>query len=155
MLAMTIEAHIRAKTRFSKFSNRTIVAFLFGSFGAHFALMGADHIFTFPMSVASDSPIVLRSTEWPQKLYVSSEKLTQALLHQPDRTDLPVTVEEVTDYGCIRTFAINTVDGVDVKTDADAAWTLRTEDLRMLNDAGPGNEDHKLPWCAITFYRTK
>jgi hypothetical protein len=131
-----------------------VVALLGGALIGHLVSVGRTRRIEYSLKLVSDSPITLRSGDWPQILVVSSEKLGQRLATLADKSAVPIVLDAVTDYGCYRSVKIATVAGVDVQTDPNASWTWRMENRQPVPvDVGPGSEDRVLPWCLIKFYR--
>jgi hypothetical protein len=145
------------KTRFVEISRKAAVVFLVGSAFAHFLLSERHTILSFPMdvlNVEADQPVRLASKDWPQELVVQSPGLQTALVQGASKTAMPVTVEVTKTYGCVRSFRVSTVGGVDVKNDIKSSWTWRTNvDSHAPEAAFPEYVDRKWFWCQIQFYR--
>lgn len=152
-LATQLSQH--SKTRFKPLTRVAVGGFLGGAIVLHLASTGHRRQAVYPMLLATADPITLRSEQWPQKLFVSSDKLSKTLAGPNAQQQIPVATERVTDYGCTRTFEVVSVAGVDVRSDPDARWTWKTDPraAARATPAGPGYEDQGLPWCRIKFYR--
>ena len=144
-----------APTRWANLIPSAVVTLLCGALIGHLVLVGRARTLVYSMKLTGNSPIVLGSSDWPQTLVVSSEKLRQGLSQSSSLSSIPVSVTLVTDYGCIRTSGVDTIGGVDVRMDREATWVWKTDphatNLSVI--AGPGTEDSDLPWCRIKFYR--
>ena len=144
-----------APTRWANLIPSAVVTLLCGTLIGHLALVGRGRTLAYSMKLTGTSPIVLASSDWPQTLVVSSEKLGQALSQGSPASSIPVSMTLVADYGCTRTSTVDTIGGVDVRTDRQATWVWKTDphatNLSVI--AGPGTEDLDLPWCRIKFYR--
>ena len=77
----------------------------------------------------------------------------------PDlRKDIPVTVEVIKDYGCIVSFKVATVAGVDVMNDPQSSWVWR----QPKDQPGPeephggfegmAEENGQRFWCEIQWF---
>jgi hypothetical protein len=146
--------HLSAKG-LSSLRRYTVVAFSVGALVVHLVLVGRAHTRVYQMLLVSDKPVTLRSRDWPEVLIVSSAKLRELLSRQTgkEQKDVPVKISSITDYGCIRSYAVNSVDEVDVEFDPQASWTLRNDAKTLAEITGPESEDQWLPWCRIKFYR--
>ena len=137
------------RSRWSALSTHGAVAFICGTIVGHLAFISHHGTRAYSLTLVSDSQyVLLRSNDWPQVLFIEGERVRQELLQHSTKEQIPVTVDVITDYGCIRTAAVSTVAHVDVKDDHDAAWTWRLNKYVTTSERnGPGMEDLLFPWC--------
>jgi len=137
------------KSRWEPRTRYGVIAFLIGSFGGHFIMSGCHSTRVYSMALASSSPITLRSDQWPQMLLVTSDKLSADLAHRNPGDPVSVSILVTTDYGCIHSFIVDQVAGIDVRLDPAANWVWKTDPHANASalSGGPGLEDHALPWC--------
>jgi hypothetical protein len=159
VIAMTMGNYL-TRIQFQISSQIAIVTYLSGAAIGHLWFVQHHSYAIYPMEIAavSTTPLVLKSAQFPELLFVSSHKLTEALAAQtPAPQTVPVVVEITTDYLCVRSFIINSVAGIDVKLDADAAWTWRANYAGLHNDLHTGptmpTDNKRWPWCRYQFYR--
>jgi hypothetical protein len=156
VVALTLNAQLAKYPQWAHLSKFAVYAFLIGAFGGRFILAGHSGQRTYMMTVIKDSPITLKPMEGPQVLIVVSEKLTQKINTLPvsDKRVVPVVIDTVSDYGCLKVFNVHDVAGVDVKTDNEASWSWKTEAAgsRAVSQPGLGTEDHWMPWCIQKSY---
>ncbi len=126
---------------------------LAGAAMAHVLAVNRHRTVTYSMTSSATQPFTLHSPEWPRILIVNSAKLAQDLAGKPLGKEIEVKVDVVSDFGCFTSFLVNTVDGVDVKSDPEASWTWKADSKMETKSEGPGLEDQELPWCRIHFYR--
>ena len=142
-----------ARTQWKKHAWGIITAVLCGALLARLSMVNHHRLITYAMESSSVSPITLHSEEWPQILIVTSDKLQKDLASKTPKSNIPVLVEAITDYGCIKSFRVTSIDGVDVEQDPKASWTWKTLDANNATKGlGPGSEDQGYPWCRFTFY---
>ncbi len=128
------------------------VGFVAGALVARVALVHRHRQATYVMAAGGSQPFTLHSEDWPRTLLVTSEALAKDLSAKPAGRALSVVVDVVSDYGCISSFQVRTIDGVNVENDPSATWTWR--DPSVGATSGPGLEDQELPWCRIQLYRS-
>jgi hypothetical protein len=151
--AMALAGYLLGKNRRSELGTG-LFALFFGSALIHLALSG--HVVRWPYftHLKSLAPVTLASVDWPQSLLVTSAQVSSALVKLPLESAVPIVIYEITDYGCIRSFQVDTVGGIDVRLDSDASWVwkLKPQDKNSEIAVGPGSEDRKFPWCWFRFY---
>ena len=137
------------RSRWTFLANRGGVAFVCGIIVGHLIFIGHHVTRNYSVIQLSDSNyVLLRSNTWPQILFIEGDEVRKKLLQNPSGGQVPVTMEMVTDYGCIRTAVVSTVAGIDVKEDVEVRWTWRmNERAKTPKRAGPGMEDRRFPWC--------
>ncbi len=150
--ALTIETYILKRPHLEKYSIKVPAAFMIGALLIHFLFMENERTLSYSMFLKSNSPTTLASNDFPQVLFISGDQLTASLASFSPHAPVSVTATEILDYGCVRKFAFSTVNGIDVKTDKNINWTLRTEAGIDGSGLGPGSEDNWMPWCKISFY---
>jgi hypothetical protein len=158
-VSIAISNYLR-KSPWHKLHTPVIIAFLCGALGGHMALVNihSPKIYNMDLDMQYNDQygtVLLRSTEWPQILLVTSDRARDELVHGYNQAkQVPVILDIITDYGCNRSNAISTVAGVDVQYDNSATWAWQKDNLMMedIGDAkvikGPGTEDQKFFWCA-------
>lgn len=137
------------RTRWTHLANRGALAFVCGIILGHLIFIG-HHVTRFYslIQLTDSNYVLLRSMSWPQILFIEGEEVRKNLLQNPTGEEVQVTMDMVTDYGCIRTAVVSTVAGIDVKEDHDTTWTWRmNEYAKTPKRAGPGMEDRRFPWC--------
>jgi hypothetical protein len=149
--AMTLGSYLN-RSRYKKWSNQGVVAFLAGTVVIHWILTGLHIQKTFAMSLVSENPIILRSKEFSEALFVNSETLSRKLADDKIKEGLLVATDSLRDYGCIRAFYITSVAGVDIQSDPEARWTLKNQPGEIATGT-TGIEESSLPWCWLHFYR--
>jgi hypothetical protein len=122
---------------------------LIGSMVGHLLLLDFHSTRVYPMTLAQTTPQpLLKSSEWPQILFVSGTHLNEVLSHHSANDQIPVTISYETDYGCIRTAWVSNVAGVDLNSDTNINWVWRLNRFANTSELqGPGMEDRLLPWC--------
>jgi hypothetical protein len=151
-VALTISNYILT-TKWEKLAAATVVIYLAGAALGHFTLVGAHRTLKYSMNwddhyETEKNMALLRSNDWPQILFVSSERVEDELKRNYVGHPVPVTVDAVTDYGCYRNAAVHTVAGVDVMYDRMADWTWQVNHLAPpAQKYGPGKEDQVYFWC--------
>ena len=137
-----------AETRWKRWRKHAAALFVLGAIAGHLAFAGRQSIRAYEMLVAGDSPLTLRSGDWPQLLIVTSDPVRSALATRSRDAMIPVVTRLTTDYGCIRDAAVSTVAGIDVLHDPKASWVWKTDRRDPPKPGqGPGTEDSRLPWC--------
>lgn len=148
-------------------SRLAVISLLGGALITHLMFTGYHAQTTYTMKVALFNPITLHSNAWPQKLVVSSDRLSKQLAGSASgsvpevKPEIQIVISRIVDYGCTRTFTVESVAGIDVHWDPDARWTWKTDPSTTMQSSsssssgstGPGNEDQQLPWCWFKFYR--
>jgi len=140
------------ETKFHNFSYHGVAAFIVGALLGHLSFVGAHSVRVYMMEPdaqykSENNEILFRSPTWQQVLFVTSDKVQQAMNEKFGGQHVPVLLEVVSDYGCDRESVISTVAGVDVKKDRVANWVWQV-DRKMTNiEAGPNTEDHRFFWC--------
>jgi hypothetical protein len=141
------------ENRWSQWAIVGVAGFALGCLGTHFAFNDCHRIQLYHLALVGDSPVALRSKDWPETLFVTSEKLSQILRGWADKNDIPVTALIVTDYGCTKSTRMVAVAGFNIDTDPDTNWVWKDDDRLQKIKTGPGSEDRYLPWCRLKFYR--
>ena len=139
-------------TKWNEFGLSLYGAILVGALVARLVFVGSHGQISYSMAVTGLSPITLTSKLWPQSLIVSSEPLRLALASRPMGAEVPVQLEYVSDYGCIRNFSVSSVDSVDLLSDRAATWVWKLDTRVDPGEKGPGKEDQRFPWCWYHFY---
>jgi hypothetical protein len=112
-----------------RFGAQAGALFLAGCLMGHLVFVGRRETRTYSMSlIVGDSRIVLRSPELSQTLYVASEGVLKALAKMDTRGGVLVTVQLTKDYGCVWSFKVSTVAGVDVMNDPESSWVWKKGD---------------------------
>jgi hypothetical protein len=151
-IAMHLSKFAVANVSWKRLRAIAIGAFFAGGIAGHLVLVGHPRIRVYSMALAGpmapDSPITLRSPDWPQTLVVISAPLRAELARSGMTDGIPVDVRYVTDYGCIRAVSVETVAGIDVHFDKAANWVWKLDrNARTPESNGPGMEDQALLWC--------
>ncbi|MGZ3652030.1 MAG: hypothetical protein ACXVCI_06495 [Bdellovibrionota bacterium] len=143
-----------AHSRWERVARAAATSMILGLVVARLSLVHLHRKVSYTMNVTQGPSITLRSENWPRTLVISSEKLKADIAGKAPGTTISVAVDVITNYGCISSFVVSTVDGVDIQADRAASWTWRN-DSGAPADAigGPGLEDQQYPWCRIHFYR--
>jgi hypothetical protein len=141
-----------SSTRWAPDTRKLLLGLTLGATCGHLHFTTHHHLLTYTMSIDAQDPITLRSSEWSQRLVVSSDPLAKKLAGHPRGENVPVTVDLVTNYGCIQSYRVNTIDDVDVRDDPTSTWTWKGGSS-VPDASGPGSEDRYWPWCKIQFYR--
>jgi hypothetical protein len=131
------------------------VAFLAGTALGHIVFQGKTDARVYSMNLVSSNPIVLQSPEFSDGLFVSSDTLQTELAAHGSRGDFPVTIKVVKSYGCIQSFNVTSVAGVDVISDPKASWVWRPVPGAAAGGvarAGMEEENLRLPWCRIKWF---
>lgn len=143
-----------AHSRWERVARAAATSMIVGLIVARLSLAHVHRKVTYTMTISPAPSITLRSENWPRTLVVSSEKLKADIAGKPAGTIIPVVVDVLTTYGCISSFVVSTVDGVDIQEDRAASWTWRNDANAPAGQiGGPGLEDQQFPWCRIHFYR--
>lgn len=130
-----------------------VYGYLLGALLSHFIFVNAHGTRLYSMNVdkkynAGVQGVLLRSPDWPQVLFVTSEKAREELTRNFEDKSAPVTVSVTSDYGCYREAAVKTVAGVDVMYDHSATWTWQVNQLSKISGSyNPGEEDQRFFWC--------
>jgi len=130
-----------------------VLAFFIGTALGHFALVGFGYTRHYLMKLdvqydAGQQTFLLRSPEWSQILFVTSDRAKQELSAHFLNTPVPVDMAVMSDYGCDRSAVVRTVAGVDVQTDNGATWTWQVDHTSPSSARyEPGNEDQRFFWC--------
>jgi len=154
-LAMTIETFV-ARSKLHILSRKSVIIFLTGTLLGHLAFVDYHRRDQYVLSVLSMSPMVFQSEAFPEFLYVTSPALTEKLTKSPgNKAALKMETETVTDYGCRKTFAIMSIEGVEISSDKQTTWALRHNKLGVFSNLElPTVEEKFLPWCKLKFYRS-
>jgi hypothetical protein len=152
-VAMILSKKI-VRSRFAALHPLILALFFFGALLGHLTLVGLQHTRKYSMSLdneydAGKKAFLLRSPEWSQILFVTSEKAQAELRATYTHKPVPVEVAVVSNYGCDRSVVVSTVAGVDVRDDNGATWTWQVDRSTQTSAeaSSPGNEDQKLFWC--------
>jgi hypothetical protein len=151
------------KSRLRPWATGASCLFLTGTALGHLFWTGRAELRTYSMSIVSQSPFELRAPEFSDTLFVMSDKLLAKLGDQTalGSPPVPVTIEVIKDYGCIRSFKVARVAGVDVMKDPGANWVWRPADRQTTEEraasahvlkAGIEEENQRLLWCRIKWF---
>jgi hypothetical protein len=149
-----------SKSRFKKITLSSSLGFFATAFIFHFSVEGVQSNRTYLMDLDSYPPPALHSPKFAQLLIVESDRL-QSLLPEKNLTkEIPVSFAIIKDYGCIRSFKVKTVAGIDVMDDVRASWTLKAEKGYLFTSTAPpdprfdgmAEENMRLPWCHFKWY---
>jgi hypothetical protein len=141
------------RSRWSAYTSRGVVGLLVGTILGHLIFQNHGEVRTYPMSRVPSSlsqAVAFRSDDFPETLFVTSPKLQRELDRRSNDSSVPVSVTIQKDYGCIRSFRVSTVAGVDVLTDTDATWTWKIDKNnpgKPFTGVDPHDEDQALIWC--------
>jgi hypothetical protein len=141
------------RSRRSSFALKGAISFLIGAAIGHLVLTGRKEVRVYPMNLTNDNPISLRSPSFSQSLLITSDKVRNAIGDR--KSDIPVTIQIVKDFGCIQSFKVATVAGVDVMFDTSADWVWRDEKIVSVPSggfSGMDEENLKLLWCRIRWF---
>ena len=161
VVALTLHAQLARSQKWKNLASLATAAFVAGALGGRFFLAGHSSQSTYMMSLVKDSPITLKPSEGTQVLIVVSEKLQTKLNSMKTEPagvmQVPVLIDIVKDYGCLRVFNVHDVAGVDVKSDPEASWSWKTESQeekggRAASQLGLGMEYRWRPWCIEKSY---
>lgn len=154
-IAMTIESSV-ARTKGKAVAKSAVLSFLAGTILAHLCFVNYTHHASYSMTLVSDNPLTLKAPEFPEVFYITSDKLSEVLKAQNLQQNIPMETESAMDYACAKTFVINSIAGVDIRSDASSHWALRLNKLGVFAHTDLPNltEDSRWPWCKIVFYRT-
>ena len=145
-------------TRWRSFGLAVTIAtgFLLGTACGHVAFEGRSKVRNYEMNLVSTDPILLQSPDFSDGLFVSSDRLQAALAGKPSaQRDIPVTVQVIQSYGCIQSFKVASVAGVDVISDPQASWVWKPvpgTPVRDIPHAGMKEENQRLIWCRIQWF---
>lgn len=147
--AMTVGSWLTSSPRWHGHTFHGVAVFLAGVVFGHLGFVGHHGVRVYTMDVDTGyGSILLRSSEWPQILFITSDNVKRELASKFVNREVPVTVDVVSDYGCDRAAVISTVAGVDVRHDDAATWTWQVDHLSGgAPDSGPGMEDKHFFWC--------
>jgi hypothetical protein len=119
---------------------------------SHLFFTGHQKIRSYTMTLAPGLPITLISPAWTQRLIVASDPLSAKLVGHAAGESVEVTIDYVTHYGCISSYRVLTIAGVDVAGDPQATWTWKSPNPGP-NQTGPSTNYDPYFWCKINFYR--
>lgn len=132
------------------------LAFLAGAALGHVALTGRSQLRTYTMTVLTASPLALGSSEFTDQLLVTSSRLQQELSRPGAPASVPVTIQVVENYGCIESFKVSSIAGIDVLSDPQASWVWKPPQggptAPTSGSAGLTEENKRLPWCQIHWF---
>lgn len=129
--------------------------FLLGTALGHIAFQGKTQVRVYSMNLVSTEPILLRSPDFSDGLFVTSEKLHAELAKPGSPRVIPVRILVVQSYGCVQSFKVASVAGVDVITDPQASWVWKVvpgTSVRGKASVGMKEENQRLPWCLIQWF---
>jgi len=154
-LAMTLESKLRSRELWKNHTRWPVTAFLLGCLISHLFFVNHTREEVFPMQVESREPLVLKTGEFPELLYVTSQKLQKNLTESPNKKETMMVAESVNDYYCMKSFSIKSIEGVEIKNDKSSTWTLRFNKVGIFtNKILPSMDDSSWPWCKISFYKS-
>ena len=146
-LGMTLGTYL---ARFSQSYRQQVIFFLAGTLFGHLMFAGDHHRPNFQMNFESYSPIVLTSPQFSESLFLTSDDFTSKLGRNVKKVD--VLFESLSDYACVKSFEILSVDGIDVR---NTSWTWRALALEIrTNFDSPTTDRSPWPWCWYQFYRS-
>jgi hypothetical protein len=137
------------------FALRAGSAFLAGCLIAHLLFAGHREMRVYSMSLISDSGIILQSPELSQTLYISSDQVLKVLGKLDMKAVIPVSIQVTKDYGCIFSFKVATVAGIDVMNDSGSNWVWRQDGSRTApvgGFSGLNEENARRFWCTIAWF---
>jgi len=153
-LAMTIDTAVY-RSKYKAISKASVLAFLSGAILGHLIFVNHRRTDHYSMNLLSENPLVLKSSEFPEYLYVESPSLTETLHRQNLTQNIVMETESLTDYDCMKTFTIRRINDFNIPDDTKSTWTLRYNKVGVFSTAIlPSMNDNTWPWCKISFYRT-
>ena len=155
-IAATLHNYAQRSSRWRSVS-WLILGFFFGGIVlAHLAFKGKVETRNYTMNRVSNSPILLESTDFQDSLLVQSDALQKEIAaHSNSQKTAPVVMEAVKNYGCIETFQVVSIDGIDVATDPQAHWVWKPSTRPISVDAvysGKQAENERLAWCRVQWF---
>jgi hypothetical protein len=152
--AMTVETQVSRKGG-KQAARVAAVSFLIGTVIGHLLLVQQRREDVYLMSLLSQNPIVLKSEEFPEFLYVQSDRLKQELAASAATEQISVKTVSISDYGCVKRFYIDAIKDIDVYGDTKASWTLRATKLgQFQHPEAPTVQGFQWPWCRYELYRS-
>ena len=143
-VAMSVETYF-LRTNTVKIARLAAGAILVGAAIIHIIMVGRHSEHTYSLHLVKLNPLILQSSEFPELLYLSGSKLSEAIAKENIQAGIPMLSESTTDYGCRRSFKIISIDHIDLASDPSASWTMRA--------THPLIEKQKWLWCNLQFYR--
>jgi hypothetical protein len=144
------------QTQLSARASRIAGIFLLSCFLGHWSFSQTTELRTYPMDLPrdaqEDSRIALHSQLLSRTLFITSDSVKKKLDQENVRVGIPVKIQVTKNYGCIDSFRVKEVDGVDVMFDQDAFWTWRQEGVAPSDTSklqGLDEENHQRSWCLI------
>jgi hypothetical protein len=137
------------------FGAKAAVALLLGCLSGHLLFASHQEMRLYSMSLISDSRIILQSPELSQTLYIVGDNVLKAVGPLELKKNIPITIQVMKDYGCIFSFKVATVAGIDVMNDPGSSWVWRQEDARaepVGGFSGLKEENARRPWCMIQWF---
>jgi hypothetical protein len=135
-LAMGL-SNILLKSKWRDLHVYLVVAFVVGTALGHLSFVGIHRTQNYTMNLDTQyndqyGTILLRSSEYPQILLVTSPTARDELTHNyMQGQKVPVALDILTDYGCNRSNAISTVAGIDVQYDNSATWAWQKDNIAV------------------------
>jgi len=144
------------RSRAQTHARNAALLFLGAALLTHVIFLGWKETRDYPMSLLKYPPVTLQSPRIAQSLVIESAGVERLLPEKNLTQNIDVKVEVIKDYGCIRSFRVKSVAGIDVMTDRDATWTLR-DDIPPATDKsthydGLNEENARIPWCNFRWY---
>jgi hypothetical protein len=137
------------------FAAKAATLFLLGCLVSHLLFTGQHETRTYLMKLKNDPRIILQSPELSQALFVASDRVSMVMSKLDSNESVPVTVEVIKYYGCIFSFKVVTVAGVDVMNDPDSSWVWKQLESRPAPPsgfAGLAEENARRLWCTIKWF---
>jgi hypothetical protein len=145
-------------TPWQKNAVKLTITFLIGAGTGHLLFTGQTDTRNYEMMLTANAPITLESPDFADPLLITSTPL-QSLIDENkiDLKKIPIVVLVVKNYGCLQSFKIKSIAGIDVTADAEANWVWKPS-LRHVSAtqsthySGVEEENRHLPWCLIHWF---
>jgi hypothetical protein len=137
------------------FAAKAATVFLLGCFASHLWFTGQHETRTYLMKLKNDPRIILQSPELSQSLFIASDRVSTVTSKLDANDSVPVTVDVVKYYGCIFSFKVVTVAGVDVMNDPESSWVWKQLESRPAPSggfSGLNEENARRLWCTIKWF---
>jgi hypothetical protein len=113
----------------------------------HLFFTQKPHLQNFEMTRVSDSPLTLQSPDFSDRLIIVSEKLQAALASKGEPQKVSVSIQVVKGYGCIESFKVDSIEGVDLASDTASQWVWKSVPGALAPRLNPYRY-----WCWIRWY---
>jgi hypothetical protein len=137
------------------FAAKAAAVFLMGCLASHLLFTGQHETRTYLMKLKSDPRIILQAPELSQSLFVAGDRVSTVMSKLDSNQSVPVTIDVVKYYGCIFSFKVMTVAGVDVMNDPESSWVWKQIDSHPEpagGFSGLNEENARRPWCTIKWF---